>query len=378
MISCSNNSPSKPSNPTDTPTVCTDGSGHTCTPTFTLTGTDTATTTATSTPTNTATVTDTRTSTSSPTNTSTPTATGTPTNTATITDTATVTNTPTVTDTPTDTLSPTPTGSATSTFTQTFTPTASNTQTSSPTQTYSPTPDCTGSYSIGGTIVYQGSSISGDALAALAIPPSQLTGGSANNCGTPDYVIGLVGPGSYAYSLTNLPAGSYYLVGAYGTFGTGGPNLGAYVGDDGNNCAVTASTQITVSSGNPSVSNVNVTISGTLQLWGVNAAVTYTGPTSNGSLQFGIFSALNTSAGTDTLISGNGLSGTSGISKAIDADGACTSGTSVYAMAWYGDSNGGPNPGDPYGVCCGGSTTTEVDNTTSVVDITFSNSTTWK
>src|ERR1035438_7673311 len=67
-------SPSSPAAPTNTftftvtNTVCTDGSGHTCTPTFSLTPTNTATVTPTSTPSNTATVTDTYTITNTPTN----------------------------------------------------------------------------------------------------------------------------------------------------------------------------------------------------------------------------------------------------------------------------------------------------------------------
>ncbi len=94
--------PSSPSNspaPTNTftftatNTVCTDGSGHTCTPTFTPTPSNTATLTLTSTPTNSAT------------NTATPTITDTPT----LTVTATSTSSPTLTRTPTDTFTPTPT-----------------------------------------------------------------------------------------------------------------------------------------------------------------------------------------------------------------------------------------------------------------------------
>ena len=104
IIGCSGQkNPSSPSAPaptstfTGTPsnTPCTDGLGHTCTPTFTAT----------------------------PSNTATVTSTSTPTNTQTVTSTATITNTPVSTNTPTNTSTSTSTYTPTSTFTPVPTPT---------------------------------------------------------------------------------------------------------------------------------------------------------------------------------------------------------------------------------------------------------------
>ncbi len=367
IIGCpGKNSPSSPSAsaPTDTftatNTACTDGSGHTCTFTVTPTATETATSSPTGTPTNTATVTDTRTPTATTTNTGTPTLTGTPSSTATITNTPTNSGTPTQTGTPTNTIPTTPTSTAT------------NSPTGTPSPTYSPTPDCTGTYSISGNITYTGPTSGGSSAYVYAI---QNPGGGGNNsCNPPG--TGLSGGTSGSYSLTYLPSGSYYVIAFYGALpGNSGPPLGsnAAIYNAGNPaCSFSPSEKVNAST-NPT--GINLTFSNTYQLWGVNAAVTYTGSNSNGGLQVGLFSGVNTSTGAYTLITENGGNGGSNFTTGlIDTTTVCGGGGNVEVLAWYGNSSNGPNAGDSYGYY---GTTSEVNNSTSTISIIFSDSTTW-
>lgn len=335
IIGCpSNNSPSSPSAPAPTNTVCTDGSGHTCTPSATGTPTSSATSTSTGTTTSTATVTDTRTPTGTPTQTKTSTAT------ATITNTATVTPTATITDTPTDTGTPTLTGTPTNTFPTTPTSTPTNSPTGTPSPTYSPTPDCTGTYSISGNISYTGSTVGGSNL-ALYITTSVGSGGTC-----PGVDLGF-GSTSGSYSASHLPAGSYYIIGLYGTYGSNGPNLGDYASaynGSSNTCNVLSASQITVSAGNPNSTGVNLTFDSTYQLWGLNVEATYTGSQINGSINAAIYS----DSGYTNKINSNGNISSGSSTSLIDAGSVCSAGGSSYLMVWYGQSNSGPQSGDAY------------------------------
>jgi hypothetical protein len=414
MINCSSKStsPSSPAAPTATftftitNTVCTDGSGHTCTPSFTPTPSNTPTLTSTNSPSNTPTHTSSPTVTNSPTDSATSTSTGTPTQSATNTPTATITQTPTltstatvtdtltdsptptltgtptetatasatptVTSTPTNSLSPTPTGTPTNSLTAT----ASGTPTSSPTQTatatVTPTQNCTGTYSISGNLDYTGPTVAGNTIYILAVSQGNLGGCNGNSCNPAEEALSTT-PGNYSFALGSLPAGSYYLLGFYGTAGSNGPNLGSYDGDYGNVCPITSSTQVVLSSGNTSVSGVGVTFGALHQLWGVNAAVNYSGPQTGGNLQVGIFTGVNASTGAYTTVAANNIN--SGQTKSIiDQTAACdSSGPAVSVIGWYGDNCAGPNAGDNYTVL----STTEVNNITSTVTVNVSGTATW-
>ncbi len=171
-----------------------------------------------------------------------------------------------------------------------------------------------------------------------------------------------------------IPGGSYYIVGAYGTFGNSGPSLGDYVGDYGNTCLLASSTQETLSGGNANPTGVNVTFGTTHQLWGVNATVNYGGSQTGGSLQVGLFSGVNTSTGAYTFITANGVSASGDTESLIDTtDGCITSGPTVSVIGWYGTNYAGPNAGDNYAVV----STTEVNNPTTTITVNVSSSATW-
>jgi hypothetical protein len=376
--------PTTPSGPANTPTV-TDSPTITLSPTQTGTPTNSFTPTVTRTNTNTATVTDTPTATNSATNSATPTNTGTPTNTATITETFTITDTATNTSTSTETLSPTQTFSPTETLSPTQTGTSTNTVQSTPTitltftttPTASPSPtatvSCSGSYSISGTVDYTGSTVSGDSLVMLFVSPSQLNGGGGNGCNVPTTFVSST-TGSYAYSMPNLSAGTYYVIGSYGTYGSNGPNLGNYVGDYGSTCTLTTSTKEILSSGNQNPTGVNVTFGTTHQLWGVNATVNYGGSQTGGSLQVGLFTGVDTSTGAYNFITSNGVNASGDTESLIDTnDGCITSGPTISVIGWYGSSYTGPNAGDNYAVV----STTEVNNPTTTITVDVSPSATW-
>ncbi len=395
-----NSSPSAPAAPTSTftftvtNTVCTDGLGHTCTPTFSGTPSSTATETATRTATNSPTDTSTSTLTATPTNSATRTATATitqtptDTSTATITHTATDTATSTLTGTPTDTATASPTATITNTATnsqsptQTGTPTntlsttATLTPTNSPTETASATATstqaCTGVYAISGNVNYTGSTISGASVFVLAVAQGNLGGCNGNSCNPANAVLSST-PGNYSYDLNTLPTGNYYVFGFYGTIGSNGPDLGDYEGDYGNICPITSSTQVDLSSGNTSVSGVAVTFGNAHQLWGVNGTVNYGGSQTGGNLQFGIFTGVDTGTGAYTIITANNIN--SGQTKAlIDQTAACaSSGPTVSVIGWYGDNCSGPNAGDNYVAL----STTEVNNTTSTITVNVSSTATW-
>ena len=370
IIGCpgSNNpsSPSAPAAPTATNTVCTDGSGHTCTFTATPTATGTPTLTPTGTPTNTATVTDTRTPTGTPTFTGTSTATATITDTPTVTPTATITNTPTITPTHTQTGTPTNTPLVTSTATSTPTKTSTNTPSSTPSPTYSPTPNCTGTYNISGSVTYNGTVVGGYALdvhIATVLDGTDICNGADLGFGTTT--------GNYGDSY--LPAGSYYIVGLYGTYSSDGPALGtytsAYNGVSGT-CNVNSSTKINLSSGNPNVTGVNLTFNSAYQLWGVNANVTYTGSQSGGTINAALYSDSGYTIRRSTK---RGIAnGTT--HPLIDATTVCSGGGTAYLMVWYGNSDTGPQTGDAYYKY---GAVTEVKNSSTITTVSFGDTNTW-
>lgn len=361
IIGCpGNNSPSAPSAPAPTNTVCTDGSGHTCTFTPTFTVTDTPTLTPTGTPTGTATVTDTQTPTG------TPTYTGTSTATATITDTTTVTPTATITNTPTITPTHTPTGTPTNTFPYTPTRTLTNTPSSTPSPTYSPTPNCTAGYSVSGSVTYNGTVVGGY---ALDVHIATVLDGT-DVCNGADLGFGAT-TGNYSDSY--MPAGSYYIIGLYGTYNNDGPNLGtytsAYNGASGT-CNVLSATKVNLSSGNPNVSGANLTFNNTYQLWGINANVTYTGSQSLGSINAALYS--NSGYTNRITCKGGIISGTT--HQMIDTTTICAGGGSAYLMVWYGQDKTTPHTGDAYKKV---GLFSEVNNSSTITNVSFDDTNTW-
>ncbi len=220
---------------------------------------------------------------------------------------------------------------------------------------------------------YTGSTVSGNSVAVLIISQPDLGGGSGDGCNPFSSVLGTT-PGSYSYNISTIPSGSFYVVGVYGTFGSNGPNLGDYVGDYGNDCPLTGSTLVALSSGNPSASNVGVTFGNTWTLWGINATVNYSGSQTNGEIYVGLFSAVNVGAGTYTQITNTGVNSSGQTKTLIDQINSCGStGASVYVIGWYGSNPNGPNAGDNYVEF----STTEVNNPTTTTTVNISSSATW-
>jgi hypothetical protein len=334
--------------PTATYTVCTDGSGHTCTPTDTLTATNTATETFTSTPTATATntysptLTFTHTVTSTPTQTYTPTSTGTPTNTATITDTPTITYTWTITNTP-----------LPYTATPSYTPTNTYTSTLCPTQVFTATAVADG-YSISGTVDYTPGGVS-------ATHPIYVVAFQPSNGGSPA-AYAIVTTNNTTYTLQGLGNGqSYTVVAFYNASMTGfrwSPPPGSYAALYGTaTCLPSNATQITTT-GNMTGNNITFGTSNVLNGWAGTAS--YTGAKGNVDGCKGIFvisypagtgisgirgsassnneAYVNTNGGSYCMIGGNGGSS------------VCVT-NSADILVYYdatGAGNSGPQSGDPY------------------------------
>ncbi len=365
-------SPSAPAAPTATNTftatytVCTDGSGHTCTPTFSATPSNTATVTPTSTPSDTATTTDTYTITNTPTNSATSTNSATPTNSLTSTATFTITNTPTITptftitETPTNSGTPTQTGTPTNTFpstptgtpTNTFQFTPSSTPTNSPTATKTATPVFTSTptpapYIIKGTVQYTGgNSPTGKNLVVYAT--TNISNGNGVNWSVPAQT------GAVSYTL-NLPSTGSYIVLAFwtadSTLNNGSPSVGdpytEYTTGGTAVCLGGSPTTITISA--PVTDTANISFGNSCELEGVSGPVTYTGVGAvNGNTNLSVQGYADSNYLTPVAY-GTGVSVNGGTYSLLDTNNA----SSVYIQAWLnsnscnGNCGNGPVTGDP-------------------------------
>jgi hypothetical protein len=196
-----------------------------------------------------------------------------------------------------------------------------------------------------------------------------LSGGNSGSCSTQEQALSGT---SASYSFTFLPAGSYYVVGLYGPPPTGnGPPLGTYVlaynaASPGSPTCIITTTDRVNSATNPS--GINFTFSNAYTLNGVNALVTYTGSQTGKSLNIGLFNS-----GYTTEVTGNGGFNSGSVATLIDQTNTCSTGATAYVMAWYGNSNSGPQSGDPYGQ----TSTTEINTSSTNATISFGDGSLW-